>query len=150
LKTITKAESKIDNLHTPSGSSLACPEKFTHIFRAVQLVFISWAEIIYMKILCTASGFLNRPPPHAIGNDMTIFILQGGDMPHLINLSETILKCSESALHPIVGISEINFKQFGILKNVQHEKVSLNQYLSNDISFVIIRQAVKNYNLRNR
>jgi hypothetical protein len=100
--------------------------------------------------VCTAFGFPNRPPPHSIGNGMALFILQGGDMPHLINLSETILKYSESALHPTVGISEINFKQFRILKNVEHEKVSLNQYLSNDISFAIIRQAVKNYNLRNR
>jgi hypothetical protein len=45
-------------------------------------------------------------------------------MPHLTNLSEPILKCSELALYSIVGISEINLKLFVIWKNVEHEKVA--------------------------
>jgi hypothetical protein len=75
LKTITKTESKIDNLYTPTGSSLARLEKFTFILRALKLLCIFPAEIIHMKIVCTASGCPNRPPPHAIGNDMALFKL---------------------------------------------------------------------------
>ena len=131
-------------IYTAMGSSLTRSEKFTRIFRVVQLVRVVRAEIICMKIVCMASSYPNWLLPRAIDNDMTLLILQGASMPHLIKLSKQILKCFMPALYSILCISKINLKLLGIWENIEHEKVASNHYVSSAISFAKSDKRFKN------